>query len=223
MKTYILRFLLISFLVIGLERSLMAQSVRIHTVVSESGSEPMVLNPSDPQLLTPAYPVFNSTGNAAMDEVRFMEMVSRWNQYKPEHALTPAQIIALKNGQSKKTEESLTQGITDSYAYALLQKENLFRVWGHPGMPSVPTIQGENADQVYQTWLHEVKQWVASSESLQHLAKGIQKKVYPYALNPAADPDYPIYQDTGNPEEDDARYHALKLKYTEKLSAYTDK
>lgn len=223
MTTFYLRILLVSYIFSSACSLMMAQSIRLNSSSRETQTQPNNLDPSDPILFAPAIPVYVSTGNPALDEARFLEMISRWNQHFPEQAINQNQIASLRNGNAQTIKSPRIKPASDPVAYRLLQEENLLPIWGHPDMPAVPEAKTENPGLAYQTWLLEVKQWVASSETLQRMAKGLKVQVYPYAQNPSADPDYPVYRDTGNPEADADRYHEQKLKYTEKLSLYSDK
>ena len=198
-----------------------AQSVRLQP--KPAGTENQLISPdlSDPVLVTPAFPVYTITGNTDSDEKRFTEMVHRWNNHFPNQALDAETIRHIRSGTSKSATLSRSIPKSDPVALRLLQEANLMRMWGHPEMPVLPDVTGENSGLIYQEWLHQVKQWVASSETLQKQSKGLSKQPYPYAQNPTLDPDYPVFKDTGNPEKDAIEYHEQKLRYSEKLNQYS--
>lgn len=197
-----------------------AQSVRLTVNPIQTDNQTPSPDPAEAILMAPAFPVYVSTGNMELDERRFTEMVNHWNAYFPEQALDSERISHLRAGTMKSADLSRIAPTADPIAIRLLQAENLMRVWGHPAMPTLPAMSEENPGLVYQEWLHQVKQWVASSETLQRQAKGLVFKPYPYANNPESDPDYPVFKDTGNPGLDAEAYHEQKLRYTEKMAQY---
>jgi hypothetical protein len=197
-----------------------AQSARLIVNPIQIDNQTASPDASEAILMAPAFPVFVTTGNKELDERRFAEMVNRWNAYFPGQKLDLEIISHLRAGTMKSAGLSLVAPTADPVAIRLLQSENLMRVWGHPEMPILPAVTGENPGLVYQEWLHQVKQWVASSETVQQQAKGLVFKPYPYANNPESDPDYPVFKDTGNPERDAEEYHEQKLRYSEKMIQY---
>lgn len=199
-----------------------AQSKRLDPIEPNSN----LLKGDEPQLTAPKFPVLQKTGNDALDEQRFTEMVNAWNAKYPENQLDQFKLVQIRYGQLSQKEflqssrnTQIQEKAKEPIAKQYLANHKIGKLWGFPGLPEAPVSEASPED--FQQWIDACYKWIDSNPEALAKVKGVPLlPEYPFKDNPQSDPDFPVFRSTGNTSIDEENYHQQKLRYSAKLSNY---